>query len=119
MTSAEPVRARVSEGVGTAIAAVRSAVVSVPLPRPVAWSNVRISARDYVLVWIDTVDGDTGLGFTVGSRFEGGATIIQSVVDHALAPVLAGRDANEIEALWEEMSFRTLLLGRRGAAVRA
>jgi L-alanine-DL-glutamate epimerase-like enolase superfamily enzyme len=116
VTSAEliPVQQRAAT-----IAGVRSTVVSVPLPRPVAWSNVRLSTREYVLVWIDTTDGGTGLGFTVGSRFEGGAKIIQSVITNALEPILIGRDPVEIEALWEEMSFQTLLLGRRGAAMRA
>src|SRR5262249_783314 len=101
------------------ISAVRSAVVSVPLPRPVAWSNVRVDRREYVLVWVEDASGETGLGFTVGSRFPRGAAPLQPVVDEALAPILVGRDPTDIEALWEQMSFETLLLGRRGAATRA
>jgi len=33
--------------------------------------------------------------------------------------VLAGRDPDEIERLWEDMYFRGLLLGTRGALMRA
>lgn len=98
---------------------VRAAVVSVPLPRPVGWSNVRVSHREYVLVWIENTDGATGLGFTVGSRFARGAVPIKAVIVEVLAPTLIGRDPSEIEALWEQMSFETLLLGRRGVCTRA
>jgi L-alanine-DL-glutamate epimerase-like enolase superfamily enzyme len=98
---------------------VRTAVVSVPLPRPVAWSNVSVSSREYVLVWIDSDDGHTGFGFAVGSRFDNGGTYINSAVTDLLAPLLIGREACEIERIWEDMTFQTLLLGRRGAVMRA
>jgi D-arabinonate dehydratase len=104
---------------GSRISAVRSVVVSVPLPRPVAWSNVQVDRREYVLLWIEDTAGETGFGFTVGSRFPRGTAPIKSVVDEILAPILKGRDPTDIEALWEQMSFETLLLGRRGAATRA
>jgi L-alanine-DL-glutamate epimerase-like enolase superfamily enzyme len=95
----------------------RTAVV--PLPKPVAWSNVRVSAREFLFVWIRTESGAEGMGFTVGSRFPGGARVIQAVVEHVLKPGLAGRDPDEIERLWEDMYFRGLLLGTRGALMRA
>src|SRR5689334_3531194 len=101
------------------IVAVRSAIVSVPLPRPIAWSNVRISQREYVLVTVESESGHAGTGFTLGSRFENGARIIKGAVDEVLAPVLLGEDAAAIGRLWEEMSFRSLLLGRKGAVMRA
>ena len=98
---------------------VRTALAVVPLPRPVAWSNVQVTEREFVFVWVDTESGVEGLGFTVGSRFPGGALPIQSIIDHVLKPVLIGRDATEIERLWEDMYFRGLLLGTRGALMRA
>jgi L-alanine-DL-glutamate epimerase-like enolase superfamily enzyme len=101
------------------ISSVDCRVVRVPLPRPVAWANVRIDAREYVVVTIDTADGMRGTGFTLGSRFANGARVIRSVVDEVFAPILVGRDVFETEALWEEMSFQALLLGRRGAVARA
>lgn len=78
-----------------------------------------MSSREYVLVWIETDTGETGFGFTVGSRFEHGGRFIKSAVDDLLAPILTGRDTAEIERLWEDMAFQTLLLGRRGAVMRA
>jgi L-alanine-DL-glutamate epimerase-like enolase superfamily enzyme len=101
------------------ITGVRTAVVSVPLPRPVAWSNVTVSSREYVLVWIDADDGQTGFGFAVGSRFDNGGSYINAAVTDLLAPLLIGRQAGDIERLWEDMAFQTLLLGRRGAVMRA
>lgn len=101
------------------ISTVECRIVRVPLPRPVAWANVRIDARDYLIVTIETADGTQGTGFTMGSRFPGGVRVIRSVVDEVFAPLLVGRDVFEVEALWEEMSFHALLLGRRGAVARA
>jgi L-alanine-DL-glutamate epimerase-like enolase superfamily enzyme len=101
------------------IVEVTSRIVVVPLPRPVAWSNVRVTEREFLFVWIRTAGGVEGVGFTVGSRFAGGARVIQSVLDNVLAPVLQGRDALEIERLWEDTYLRGLLLGTRGALMRA
>ena len=101
------------------ITGVRVTVVSVPLPRPVSWSNVSVSSREYVLVWIDADDGQTGFGFTLGSRFGNGGVYIASAITDLLEPLLIGRVAFDIERLWEDMAFQTLLLGRRGAVMRA
>src|SRR6266508_1314644 len=79
------------------ITAVKTAVVSVPLPRPVAWSNVRVDSREYVLVWIASSDGQEGFGFSLGSRFAHGGRTICAAVDDLLAPILIGRDPSEIE----------------------
>lgn len=98
---------------------VRSSIVVVPLPRAVAWSNVRVTEREFVFVWVRTASGVEGMGFTVGSRFRGGAEVIRTMVESVLQPVLVGRDATEIERLWEDMYFRGLLLGTRGALMRA
>ena len=97
---------------------IETRVVVVPLPKPVAWSNVRVTEREFVFVWIRAESGAEGMGFTVGSRFPGGARVIHTVIDAVLRPVLLGRDAAEIERLWEDMYFRGLLLGTRGALMR-
>lgn len=97
---------------------IEARIVSVPLPTPVAWSNVQVSEREYVLVWVHTAGGGSGLGFTVGSRFRGGAAVIRAAIENALSPVILGRDPAEIERLWEDMAFETLLLGARGAVAR-
>jgi L-alanine-DL-glutamate epimerase-like enolase superfamily enzyme len=101
------------------ITAVRASVVSVPLPRPVAWSNVRVTSREYVLVWVEAADGQEGFGYTLGSRFDNGGKFIKAAVTDLVAPIIVGREPSEIERIWEDMAFQTLLLGRRGAVMRA
>ena len=80
---------------------------------------MRLTEREFLFVWIRAESGAEGMGFTVGSRFTGGARVLQSVVENVLAPVLEGEDPTGIERLWEEMYFRGLLLGTRGALMRA
>ncbi len=98
---------------------IRSAVVVVPLSRPVAWATAAVSEREYVLVWAIADDGTFGLGYGLGSRFSGGAKLIHDVVQEQLAGETVGRDSWMTEALWERLYRRTLLIGRRGAALRA
>lgn len=101
------------------VTSVRSLVVSVPLPKPVAWSTVRVTSREYVFVWVEDDAGHVGFGFTMGSRFSNGGRFIKLAVDDLLAPIVVGRDPLTTERIWEDMSFQTLLLGRRGAVLRA
>ncbi|HEY4152334.1 MAG TPA: mandelate racemase/muconate lactonizing enzyme family protein [Pseudolysinimonas sp.] len=101
------------------IESVTTRLVAVPLAKPVGWSTLSVTTREYVLVEITTADGVVGTGFTLGSRFIGGGQVIQTIVDEVLRPVLLGRDPSEIRALWEDMFFTALLLGRKGAAMRA
>jgi D-arabinonate dehydratase len=83
-------------GTGDTISAVRSALVAIPLPRPVAWSNVKVSHRENVLVWVETKSGGEGFGFAMGSRFQGGGRVIKAAVDEVLVPVLVGEDPGDI-----------------------
>src|SRR5438034_10839097 len=87
------------------IARVSTRVVVVPLPRAVAWSNVQVTEREFLFVWLTTESGVEGMGFTVGSRFAGGASVSRPVVHEVLTPIMIGRDPAEIERLWEEMYF--------------
>jgi L-alanine-DL-glutamate epimerase-like enolase superfamily enzyme len=51
-----------------------------------------------------------GYAYTIGR----GGRAVQALIDHDLAPLLLGRDASEIQALWELMWQRTLYVGRGG-----
>jgi L-rhamnonate dehydratase len=66
-----------------------------------------------MFVEVVTEDGLTGLGITRGGR------VVQAIVDHHLKALLIGRDAREVERLWELMYLATLAYGRKGAAIMA
>lgn len=101
------------------IAEIRSAVVVVPLDKPVGWATASVSEREYILLWAVGEDGSYGLGYGLGTRFPDGARLIHEIVQAQLAPVAVGTESTMTEALWEKLYRRTLLLGRRGAGLRA
>lgn len=56
-----------------------------------------------------------GYAYTIGR----GGRAVQALVEHDLAPLVAGRDAEDIEALWRLMWQRLLYVGRGGLAAFA
>ena len=56
-----------------------------------------------------------GYAYTIGR----GGRAVHALVAHDLAPLLAGRDATDIEALWQLMWQRLLYVGRGGLAAFA
>jgi L-alanine-DL-glutamate epimerase-like enolase superfamily enzyme len=98
---------------GDAIEDVEVVALSLPLRQPVSFSTRRLTAREFVVVRIRTKDGAEGVGYTYGGR------LIAAALELALKPVLLGRPAGAIEARWQEMYQEALLLGRRGAVLRA
>jgi L-alanine-DL-glutamate epimerase-like enolase superfamily enzyme len=45
--------------------------------------------------------------------------LVAEAVNHLLAPILVGKDADDVVAHWERMYQETLLVGRRGGVLRA
>src|SRR5918912_1920732 len=99
------------------ITGVRSAAVRVPIERPTKIATRVLGGRDYVLVWIDTDEGLTGLGYTYAGTL--GGRVVQVAIEDALSPILVGEDPFAVERLWARMFQETLLIGRRGALLRA
>lgn len=56
-----------------------------------------------------------GYAYTIGR----GGRALQALIEHDLAPLLLGRDATDIAALWELMWQRLLYVGRGGLAAFA
>jgi 3,6-anhydro-L-galactonate cycloisomerase len=56
-----------------------------------------------------------GYAYTIGR----GGRAVQALIEHDLAPLVAGRDATDIQALWELMWQRLLYVGRGGLAAFA
>ena len=53
-----------------------------------------------------------GYAYTIGR----GGRAVHALIDHDLAPLLAGRDASDIAGLWDLMWRRLLYVGRGGLA---
>jgi L-alanine-DL-glutamate epimerase-like enolase superfamily enzyme len=70
-----------------------------------------IDGEDLITVELHA-DGLVGHGYTY-TIGRGGAAV-RAVLEHDLAPLLMGRDAEDIQALWELMWQRLLFVGRGG-----
>jgi L-alanine-DL-glutamate epimerase-like enolase superfamily enzyme len=90
------------------------------IPLPVALSDSThgtIRGFELVTVRLRDADGAEGVGYTytVGA----GGAAVHALLTRDLAPLLAGRDADRIEELWQAMWWALHYGGRGGAAVLA
>ena len=90
--------------------------VSIPLDEPVAFATREVDARDHAIVRIRTDTGLEGIGYTLG--YEAGS-IIATVVEGLLAPIVAGENPHDTARLWREMFDTTVPYGRKGLTLRA
>ena len=94
-----------------------AATAVVPLRTVTSFSTRTVSERHYTLVRVRTDEGVEGLGFCYcGNR--AGWLVTQAVRD-LLAVHVVGRDPHDTEAIWEAMYRDAVLMGRRGAVLRA
>lgn len=90
----------------------------IPLPTVLSDStHGTIAAFELVTARIRDDDGAEGVGYTYTVGTGGGA--VHSLLARDLAPVLAGGDAERIEALWQAMWWAVHYGGRGGAQVLA
>ena len=95
-------------------------VGSYRIPLPVTLSDSThgtIAAFELVTVRLRDADGAEGVGYTytVGT----GGTAVHALIARDLAPLLAGRDAERIEELWQTMWWALHYGGRGGAQALA
>jgi len=98
---------------GERIESIEIITVNLPLRRPVAFSTRRLVSREFVIVRIMAADGIEGIGYTYGGR------LVATAIEENLKGLLIGRPAGAIAALWQSMYQDSLLVGRRGATIRA
>lgn len=91
--------------------------VVIPLQTPTSFSTRTINERHYTLVKVRTDTGVEGLGFCYCGNSAG--HIVTQAVRDLLAPIVVGRDVHQVEGAWEAMYRESLLMGRRGAVIRA
>lgn len=97
---------------------IRARAFRIPIEKPTSISTRVLSAREFVIVTVTRDDGpDIGVGYTYAGT--SGGLIVKDFVNDILAGLLAVRDPDDIVGSWESMFQETLLIGRRGAALRA
>jgi D-arabinonate dehydratase len=101
------------------ITEVYSAAVEIPLAKPVSWSNVSVSAREFILCWVLDDEGNVGFAYGMGSRFPRGACLMHQAIQDNLKHLVVDQDPFMSEAIWDAMSKESLLIGRQGAVMRA
>ncbi|MCZ7590448.1 MAG: mandelate racemase/muconate lactonizing enzyme family protein [Gaiella sp.] len=101
----------------TQVRELRATTVRVPLRQPTAFSTRSVSHREYVLVELVGDDGSTGIGYAYAGT--SGGVWLARCVDELVAPLLVGRDADAFAENWDALYRELLLLGRRGAVLRA
>ena len=90
---------------------VEARLLAVPLDRPARIARRDLRERHYTFTRVHA-EGQVGIGFCLG-----GAPATAFV--RFLAPHVVGRDVADTERLWDELYYETILLGRRGAGIRA
>jgi len=99
----------------TTIASLRSDLYRIPLPVPLSDStHGTITHFELIAARVRDSDGAEGVGYTytVGA----GGAAVHALIDLYLKPLLDGREADRIEALWQAMWW-ALHYGGRGGPV--
>ena len=94
-----------------------STTVVIPLRNVTSFSTRTVSERHYSLVKIRTEEGTEGLGFCYCGN--GAGWVVTTIVRDLLARHVVGKDSHDTEAIWDAMYRDAILMGRRGAVIRA
>lgn len=99
------------------IQSVSAIAVSIPLRSPVRWATREVPAREHVIVRVTGGSGIVGVGYAYAGMHA--ARSLATYVDDVLAPRLIGLPENAPTRPWAELFQETILMGRRGLALRA
>jgi L-alanine-DL-glutamate epimerase-like enolase superfamily enzyme len=112
----EKLRGKLMPAVGP-IVSVKTRALRVPVREATSFSTRTVYQRDYLLVELAAADGVSGHGYTyVGTT---GGLWLKQAIDELIAPHLLGRNPLAFEQNWRALYGQLLLLGRRGALLRA
>ena len=100
------------------ISAIDVYVLKTGLDTPFAFSQGWVQQRSATLVRVTTDNGLSGWGEAFAQGLEP-PEISAAVVRHALAPIVLGRDALDINVLWHQMYHQTRDYGRKGSVMAA
>ena len=89
----------------------------IPLRNVTSFSTRTVSERHYTIVKILTDEGVEGTGFCYCGN--GAGSIVTNTIRALLAKHVIGQDPHNTEYIWDAMYRDALLMGRRGAVIRA
>lgn len=102
----------------TTISALRTSLLRVPWHGdPPANGIMPPSAREFLVLEIATRGGLTGMGYL--QPLSGGLETLSACLKEMIAPKIIGRDATEIEAIWQTLWKSSYWMGRAGITVAA
>jgi L-alanine-DL-glutamate epimerase-like enolase superfamily enzyme len=81
-------------------------------PLPLAGLLHQVSQIELITCELETDSGLQGFGYTY--TLGHGGVGVQSILAHEIAPVLIGRDIDELGGLWDELWWRLHWVGRGG-----
>jgi L-alanine-DL-glutamate epimerase-like enolase superfamily enzyme len=100
------------------ISEVRVIPLRVPWVDPPVFGKSKVTTpRDILVVEVETKGGLVGIGYL--HLLSPALRTIATCLDEAIVPVLIGRDATAIEAIWRDLWRTTYSAGRMGIAVMA
>jgi L-alanine-DL-glutamate epimerase-like enolase superfamily enzyme len=106
-----------ASGIAGRVTTIDARTIAIPLRVPLAFSTRRVEKREYTLVRVRTSDGVEGIGYCYcGNR---GGHLVTQFVRGLLRDHVVDADPAAVETIWTRMYRDSVLLGRRGAAVRA
>jgi L-alanine-DL-glutamate epimerase-like enolase superfamily enzyme len=95
---------------------VRAIPVSVPLDALVRWATRAVTAREFVLVFVEAGE-HTGVGYTYAGMNT--ARSMAAYIDDVIAPRVVSLSARAPSRSWPDLFQESLLVGRRGYVLRA
>jgi L-alanine-DL-glutamate epimerase-like enolase superfamily enzyme len=102
----------------TTITGLKTTLLRVPWPgEPPPNGIMAAQDRQYVVLEIMTKGGITGMGYLQPLR--GGSETIDACIKEMIAPMVIGRDATEVEGIWQSLWKGTYWMGRSGVTVFA
>lgn len=106
-----------SSSVVMQISDVTARAVAIPLKLSTRMSTRTLAERHFLLVEVRDGDGASGIGYSYAGTVGGG--LLADAVAEVLAPIVLDADGDDLPELWRRMYQESLLIGRRGAMLRA
>jgi L-alanine-DL-glutamate epimerase-like enolase superfamily enzyme len=101
-------------GEGLIIKAVKTAVLRIPLARPVGDSQNMVDSWWLTVAMVETTRGITGWGYNSG--ISPALKAVKTLMDEAIAPELIGCDAFRVRELWNQSYCHAHFTGESGVS---